>query len=400
MPKSMRKQFIFAALQAAENTAVTAFTANDAILTSSVTLSPLEGSSISRDFIRPYYGNAGEIRVEKYVKIDFETELAGNATAGSLPIWATLLKACNYQQFNNAHILHNDVTGTASTTTAIKLGATASATNDFYKDQYLFIGNEFRKIAGYVGTTKVATLVSALTNTPADSSPYRVGVPFTPVSSIEWGNAIAADKSRSATIYFQLDRDGSGNGTKHGLANARGTFSLDMSAKKIPKIKWSFTGLLIPVVEGQIVPVSTPIDFSQWGIPHETGTLYTRNASLHNTPISMIDSLTLDIANDVKYRGLIGGENVYITDRKPKGAISFEFTGVATKNWFTAAQNNDIAPFSFSHGSVADHAFYFEMPRVQVQNPKYSDSDGIAMIGMDLSILPNVGNDEFTLAIF
>lgn len=385
MAQSMRKQLVFAAIESAYQQAEIVLAA-DAILCSGLSISPLEGSSISRDFIRPWYGNAGEIRVENYVKLDFETELAGNSTAGSQPIWSRLLKICNLESTGLA--LAGGV-GASSTATAITLSNTASSTDSAYVGQYLFIGAESRKITGYVGATKIATVSPAFSSAPSAGTLFSLGVEYKPVSSITWGNAAASGTSRSATLFFELD------GVKHGLKGARGTFSIDMSAKKVPKIKWSFTGLLIP-------PDTTTIGqgtFTSWGIPVPTGTTYTKNISLHGNSITAVDSLTLDIANEVKYRQLIGAENVYITDRKPKGSISFESTGL-TPNWFTTAMNNTSGVFSFTHGITPGNAFMFTMPVVQPSNPKYADSDGIAMINMDLLIQPSSsGNDEISIII-
>jgi hypothetical protein len=65
--------------------------------------------------------------------------------------------------------------GTSNTTTNVNLGAGASATNDFYKKWWVLVtsgaaNNNVRQILAYNGTTKVATLSSALQSAPTDDT--------------------------------------------------------------------------------------------------------------------------------------------------------------------------------------------------------------------------------------
>lgn len=399
MALSMKKQLIFAQLESDANHTITAMAVTDGILCSAPQLSPLEGSSVSRDFIRQYYGNSGEIRVENFMKVDFETELAPNAVGTASPLWDKLLLACNfYKTAATGTDLVGGATTTGSTTTSIILSATGSpnaTTIDYYKGAVIFIGGEARVITAYNQTTKTVTITDPLSNAPASGLPVAINFAdtYAPTSSINWGQTAAT--SQALTIYFQID------GVRHAMQGARGTYSVDMSAKKIPKIKWSFTGLLVD--PAAITDINGT--FAGWGVPVATSTQNTRNVSLLSTAISTgIETLTFDIANDVKHRQLIGSESVLITDRKPKAAISFETgTAASVATWFANAKAGLSGGFSFYHGNTPGGCFGFNFPNVQVMNPKYSDSDGVAMISLDLNVMPTLsgtGNDEFILSIF
>ena len=70
-------------------------------------------------------------------------------------------------------------TAQAGASTTITLAAGASATNDAYKDLYITTtggtgSGQVRRITGYVGSTKVATVASAWTVTPNNTTTYTI----------------------------------------------------------------------------------------------------------------------------------------------------------------------------------------------------------------------------------
>ena len=85
-------------------------------------------------------------------------------------------------------------TAQAGTTTSITLAATASATDDFYKNSLITItsgtGNHATPsvITGYVGSTKVATVISWPSGTPDATSVYLVNAKFVNGSNPETGS--------------------------------------------------------------------------------------------------------------------------------------------------------------------------------------------------------------------
>ena len=69
--------------------------------------------------------------------------------------------------------------GSGSTVSTIVLDGNASATNDFYKDLYVTVGNDTRVITGYDGTTKTATVGALNGSTSTFTTAPSTGDQFT-----------------------------------------------------------------------------------------------------------------------------------------------------------------------------------------------------------------------------
>lgn len=67
---------------------------SDAILAKDIKIMPMEGSDVDRDLEQPYFGSQGTIPVDLHSKITFDVELAGSGTAGTVPAWGSLMRAC------------------------------------------------------------------------------------------------------------------------------------------------------------------------------------------------------------------------------------------------------------------------------------------------------------------
>jgi len=94
MAKLLRKMAILAAVEATRGTDALPTGAANALLVSGVTLTPIEGSEIERDNIKPYFGASGTVLVTEYSKIAFSVEVAGVAVPGSAPGYAALFQGC------------------------------------------------------------------------------------------------------------------------------------------------------------------------------------------------------------------------------------------------------------------------------------------------------------------
>ena len=364
----------------------------DAVLCSNMSLTPLEGSAVARDFIRPYFGVSGAIRIENFVSLSFDTEISGSGSAvGVAPEWGSLLKASNFSETATTAAIAGACSA-AGTVTTIVLAAASSAVDDFYTGMSISIVagagiGQNGEIISYVGTTKVATIAVPWLVAPAiTASTYSISpsVIYTPNSN--FGTTAA---NTSATIYFNVD------GVRHIMLGARGTFSLDLSAKSIPKMKWKFTGLM-GVVSDQALPAA---DYTGWVAPVTVSAANTTDINILGYVGAVVQGLTFDIANTVIHRQLIGAESILITDRKPSGTVSIEATSVATKDWWTAAKVAAQGPISVQHGQTAGNVFSIFSPKAQIKDPKYSDSDGVNMIefGVDLIPFGAAGNDEIRI---
>jgi hypothetical protein len=385
---AQRKRVILFALEATYGTDATPVAA-DAILCRALDIQPLEGSQIGRDFIRPYFGTSGQIRVENFVTLSFETELAGSGAAATAPQWGLLMKACNFSETVTAAA----ITGTAQaggSTTTIKLAAGASAVDDFYAGMSISLtagtgDGDSGEIVSYNGTTKIATIAQAWGSSPDGTTEYSIGanVMYSPNSNF------GTDANTAGTFYFNVD------GVRHIMLGARGTFSVELSAKQLPVIKWQFTGLL-----GTIGDSALPsADFTGWSTPVTVSTANTTDLNLLGYTGAILQTLNFDVGNQVVYRQLVGSEHVLITDRKVTGNCSIEAVTVASKDWWTPAQNASTDVFCIKHGQSAGNIIGITGRKVQLTQPKYSDSDGVAMMDFGMEFIPYAaaGNDEIRI---
>lgn len=210
---------------------------------------------------------------------------------------------------------------------------------------------------------------------------------ITASTKVEYSPVSAAFES--ATFYVNYD------GVMHKLTGARGTWSVDFEAKKIPHFKFKFTGLFNPVTD-TAMPTAV---FTAYQQPLAVLTGQTSAFTLHGFGASVLQSLSFDIGNTVVHRQLVGFEGVSITDRKPVGKVVVEAVTVAVKDWWTAAKNAVSGALSIQHGTAAGNIVVFDAPAVQVSKPDYSEQDKVRMLNMDLTYNPNAGNDELKITV-
>ena len=89
-----RKRLILAKIEAAYGTDPTPTAAANAILVRNLEITPIQADVVSRDLVRPYYGNSDQLLANTRVECTFEVELAGSGTAGTAPAYGPVLKAC------------------------------------------------------------------------------------------------------------------------------------------------------------------------------------------------------------------------------------------------------------------------------------------------------------------
>jgi hypothetical protein len=210
---------------------------------------------------------------------------------------------------------------------------------------------------------------------------------FSPSVSAVYAPITSAQEA--VTLYYYLD------GILHKVTDAKGTVSFSMNAKGIPVMKFKFIGLYTTPTD---VTMPTTTDYSGFTDPVAVNYVNTPTWSLHGYTGKLM-SLDADMANDVVYRNLVGGDSVLITDRKPTGTAVMELGTVAAKDWWSTIKNNTVGALTITHGLTAGNIIQLDAPKVQLTDPSYSDSDGIAMLNTKLTFRPNAGNDEFIVTV-
>lgn len=93
MPLLSRKRLILAKTETTYGTSSSPAGA-DAVLVRNLDITPLEADVVSRDLVRPYLGNSEQLLANPRVRVTCEVELAGSGTAGAVPRYDALLRAC------------------------------------------------------------------------------------------------------------------------------------------------------------------------------------------------------------------------------------------------------------------------------------------------------------------
>ena len=89
-----RKRLILAKSETTYGQDSTPTGSSDAVLVRNLEITPVQADVVSRDLVRPYYGNSDQLLANTRVECTFEVELAGSGTAGTAPRYDALLKSC------------------------------------------------------------------------------------------------------------------------------------------------------------------------------------------------------------------------------------------------------------------------------------------------------------------
>lgn len=194
----------------------------------------------------------------------------------------------------------------------------------------------------------------------------------------------------SVTLYFNND------GTQHKITGARGSVELQINARQIPVYKFTFMGIynaptavLLPTVS--YTAFQTPL------VANNTNT--TGFSFFSASPV--LESLTMNVANAVDFRSLIGSQYVQISDRKAAGTAVFESPALGTKDYFALAATNTLGDLAITHGTAAGNKVQISSSTIDISNPTYTDNGGITMLSVPYVAVPTTaGNDEFSIKIF
>jgi len=290
-----------------------------------------------------------------------------------------------------------------NTNTTLKLASNSAFTDDQYVGQTLISVTlasglsagipasiiETREIIAYNSQTRVVTLNAPLNTSANPSTIYNL----TGSTAYTLNSDIASASNSSATFVVNID------GQNHILYGARGTFSIDMTIKQFPVMKWTFTGLL-----GDISALPQIIgDFTAWEAPVVVSSTNTNQFNLVGASPSF-SKLSIDMGNAVVHRQLIGSELCVISDRKIKGSITIDATSSSLVTYYMGVIRSDTpAQFYVRHGNkLADYVSIWA-PLCQIGQPKYSEQDNMVMLDFSLDFQPKLtaaltgGNNEIRI---
>ena len=194
----------------------------------------------------------------------------------------------------------------------------------------------------------------------------------------------------SITIHYNID------GVRHKVTGCRGNLTLNATVGEIPSLDFSFTGIY-NAPDDTALPTPT---YSNQDDP-----LIFKNGNTSSFQLlsygGALQSLSMDLGTSLVYRELVGGtKEVLITDRAVSGSVSIEAVLMATKDFFAAAVDDDAAlgNLQFTHGSTAGNIVQFTSAKVDIGDVSYGDQDGIAMLEIPYTCVPDsAANAEFDL---
>lgn len=352
------------------------------LLVSNLNVVPQDARLVDRELLQAYFGGFEQIPAATFGRMEFEVEAQGSGTAGTPAEWGDLVRACGFSETALATAHAN--TAAAGAVGSITLHNTASAVDNAYKGMRIRTtggtgSGQTRVCRAYNGTTKVFTPTVNFSPAPDATTTYSIDaqVIYMPVSA----------SFDSLTLVCNMD------GVQHKLLMARGNLVVTVNALGLPKLRFNFTGLYVPVTDAS-APAG-PID--GWKKPLAVNNTNTSGFAIHGYA-GVLEQLSIDMGNQVEPRSLVGAESVLITNRTVSGQITMEATTVANFDIWTKARAATTGPLTITHGVAAGSKFHLDGSDVQIQPPSYTDSQGVAMWQAGLRAVPYAGNDEIILA--
>ena len=194
---------------------------------------------------------------------------------------------------------------------------------------------------------------------------------------------------KSLTISCNID------GVKQTLAGCRGTFSLSLSAGQVPTLQFDFVGKYAdPVDAAQTADPS----YSAWKDPVLADPAGTPTAQIFDVDVGLRE-LSIDYGAEVAWENLIGGTpGARLRDRQTRGNLSVSAPKVATLALVKKAADGDTGALKIAHGGgVAGAIVELSAPKLELAAPSYQDADGIWVMQAAFQLLPDAGNDDFTI---
>ena len=192
----------------------------------------------------------------------------------------------------------------------------------------------------------------------------------------------------SMTLYYNVD------GVQHRITGARGNMEINIQARAIPFYRFTFTGLYNAPAD----TAATAQTLTAWQTPIVVNTANTSGYQLHGYGGAM-ESLTLNLNNEVIYRSLVGAEDVLITNRSISGQAVFEAPTIAQKDYFTTAIGNALGNLAIIHGTAAGNRVELASARLNVSGASYQEQNGIHMLNVPFQLVPSASGNEFSLIV-
>lgn len=191
------------------------------------------------------------------------------------------------------------------------------------------------------------------------------------------------------TIYAYLD------GVLHKLIYGAGDVTMTFSARKIPRAKWMFTGLFVPMSDA-VLPTT---NYTAWVKPLAVSKANSPEARVFGVAAT-VEQMAFSAGNQVAYRNLVGFEGTLIANHKGTGRVVVEMPTVAAMPAMAYIQAGVTNTMLMVHGTTPGNIVEVRASNTQITAPDYTQSDGITMLQAAATFMPNSSGVDFTVKVY
>lgn len=310
------------------------------------------------------------------VRMAFGVRMKGSGTGGTPPEWGPLVQGCGMAVTNTAAA----VTGTAQAGAAntITLAAGASATDDAYKGMPIETtggtgSGQWNIITAYNGTTKVATVIDTWATNPDITTTYSI-----PASDLY---APASQDLSTVTLFgYQMPNESAVNARLRKLIGGVGTMTLELGVNQIPRMAFTFDGVLPALPTNVTQPGAATYDATT--APPFRNAL----ANLGTGPVKFnrfsLD-LGLSLALPDNPAATYGKDFGAVTKRAITGSISPYLKLLSTRNNLSDLVGETDQAVGFRWGGTAGNRISILCPTIRFTGVNEQDIDGFAGESLD-----------------
>ncbi len=171
----IRQTVILAKVETTAGTDAVPTGADNALLISNMSITPLEAQNVDRSVVRGYLGASEQLVGTANKKVSFDVELAGSAAAATAPAWGALLQACAFAE------------ALLSTPSRVEY----TPVSDAFKTAtiYYYDSGVLHKLLGAMGTVKLSAKVGEIP---------KISFEFT---GLDGGDTAAANATPTLTAW-------------------------------------------------------------------------------------------------------------------------------------------------------------------------------------------------------
>lgn len=208
-----------------------------------------------------------------------------------------------------------------------------------------------------------------------------------PATSVTYNPVSTGLSSSSMHVFI--------DGVKQAILGCRGTAQLKFDAHQLPMMSVTMWGLY-QTPSDTANPAGAPSDFQT---PQVVNYFNTPTFTLNGVAVPM-RSFNLDLGRRLAYRNLVGVNEVLITDGEASIATRIEAQAMATLNPYALAKAQTAFAVNLVHGTVAGKIVTVNAPNCFMHRPDGSEEqDNIQEWPLAMSVLPQSGSDDFTIAL-